>query len=614
MKYLKTIYLLLCCTLAMAACSDDDENSASGALSITTPAYTNVGYNKATLSANISGTEGVNIVKRGFCYATASHPDIYDTTSEVRGSEISTTLTGLTPQTTYYVRAFVTLYNEEPRYSEETSFTTPAETLSDELAAYEAPTYVDDYTSFSAWSNRYDWNLANVHDPTVMKADDGYYYMYQTDASYGNAHSGNGHFHARRSKDLVNWEHRPVAIAPDAFGTIFSGSAVIDHHNTAGFGAGAIVAIYTQNGDRQVQSIAYSTDNGRTFTKYENNPVLVSEARDFRDPKVFWYEGTKRWIMVLAVGQEMQFFSSPNLKDWTFESSFGKGHGAHGNVWECPDLFELPVEGTNEKKWVLLCSLGDGPFGDSATQYFVGSFNGKEFVNESPSKTKWMDWGKDHYATVTWSDAPDNRRIAIAWMSNWQYANDVPTSQYRSPNSVPRDLSLFTVDGETYLQSAPSPELLKLRDVSKKRSFKVNGTSIIKDMIAGNEGAYEIELTIENQHADVIGFRLYNDKGEEVDMQYDMKEKKFSMDRRKSGDVGFNENFPMLTWTAIESGKDELKLRLFVDKSSVEAFGDGGRFVMTNQVFPSEPYTHIDFYSKGGAYKVDSFVIYKLKK
>ena len=210
-----------------------------------------------------------------------------------------------------------------------------------------------------------------------------------------------------------------------------------------------------------------------------------------------------------------------------------------------------------------------------------------------------MDWGKDHYATVTWSDAPDNRRIAIAWMSNWQYANDVPTSQYRSPNSVPRDLSLFTVDGETYLQSAPSPELLKLRDVSKKRSFKVNGTRIIKDMIAGNEGAYEIELTIENQHADIIGFRLYNDKGEEVDIQYDMKEKKFSMDRRKSGDVGFNENFPMLTWTAIESGIDELKLRLFVDKSSVEAFGDGGRFVMTNQVFPSEPYTHIDFYSKG---------------
>ena len=460
------------------------------------------------------------------------------------------------------------------------------------------------------FSPLYGW----MNDPNGMVYKDGEYHLFYQHNPYGSKW-GNMHWGHAISKDLINWEHRPDAITPDALGTIFSGSAVVDTDNTAGFGAGAIVAIYTQNSGRQVQSIAYSTDNGRSFTKYENNPVLTSDARDFRDPKVFWHKETQRWIMLLAVGQEMQIFSSSNLKDWAFESSFGEGQGAHGGVWECPDLFELPVDGTNEKKWVLLCNLNPGgPFGGSATQYFVGTFNGKEFVNESPSQTKWMDWGKDHYATVTWSDAPDNRRIAIAWMSNWQYANDVPTSQYRSPNSVPRDLSLFTVDGETYLQSAPSPELLALRDVSKKRSFKVNGTRTIKEMIPGNGGAYEIELTIENQHADVIGFRLYNDKGEEVDMQYDMKEKKFSMDRRKSGDVGFNENFPMLTWTAIESGKDELKLRLFVDKSSVEAFGDGGRFVMTNQVFPSEPYTHIDFYSKGGAYKVDSFVIYKLKK
>ena len=460
------------------------------------------------------------------------------------------------------------------------------------------------------FSPLYGW----MNDPNGMVYKDGEYHLFYQHNPYGSKW-GNMHWGHAISKDLINWEHRPDAITPDALGTIFSGSAVVDTDNTAGFGAGAIVAIYTQNSDRQVQSIAYSTDNGRSFTKYENNPVLTSDARDFRDPKVFWHKETQRWIMLLAVGQEMQIFSSSNLKDWAFESSFGEGQGAHGGVWECPDLFELPVDGTNEKKWVLLCNLNPGgPFGGSATQYFVGTFNGKEFANESPSQTKWMDWGKDHYAAVTWSDAPDNRRIAIAWMSNWQYANDVPTSQYRSPNSVPRDLSLFTVDGETYLQSAPSPELLKLRDISKKRSFKVNGTRTIKDMIAGNEGAYEIELTIENQYADVIGFRLYNDKGEEVDMQYDMKEKKFSMDRRKSGDVGFNDNFPMLTWTAIESGKDELKLRLFVDKSSVEAFVDGGRFVMTNQVFPSEPYTHIDFYSKGGAYKVDSFVIYKLKK
>lgn len=455
-----------------------------------------------------------------------------------------------------------------------------------------------------------------MNDANGLVYKDGEYHLYFQYNPYGSKW-GNMHWGHSVSKDLIHWEHLAPAIARDTLGHIFSGSSVVDHNNSAGYGKDALIAFYTSASDEhgQIQCMAYSTDNGRTYTKYEGNPILTpfDGLKDFRDPKVFWYEGTKRWIMVLAVGQEMQFFSSPNLKDWTFESSFGKGHGAHGNVWECPDLFELPVEGTNEKKWVLLCSLGDGPFGDSATQYFVGSFNGKEFVNESPSKTKWMDWGKDHYATVTWSDAPDNRRIAIAWMSNWQYANDVPTSQYRSPNSVPRDLSLFIVDGETYLQSAPSPELLALRDASKKRSFKVNGTRTIKDMISGNDGAYEIELTIENQRADVIGFRLYNDKGEEVDMQYDMKEKKFSMDRRKSGEVSFNENFPMLTWTAIESGKDALKLRLFVDKSSVEAFGDGGRFAMTNQVFPSEPYNHIDFYSKGGAYKVDSFVVYKLK-
>lgn len=451
-----------------------------------------------------------------------------------------------------------------------------------------------------------------MNDPNGMVFKDGEYHLFYQYNPFGSKW-GNMNWGHAISKDLVTWEHRPVAIEPDALGTIFSGSAVVDKNNTAGFGAGAIVAIYTQNSDRQMQSIAYSTDNGRNFTKYENNPVLTSEARDFRDPKVFWYEGTQRWIMILAVGQEMQIFSSPNLKDWTFESSFGKGQGAHGNVWECPDLFELSVEGTNEKKWVLLCSLGDGPFGDSATQYFVGSFDGKKFVNDSPSKTKWMDWGKDHYATVTWSNAPDNRRIALAWMSNWQYANDVPTSQYRSANSIPRDLSLFTVDGETYLQSAPSPELQYLRGTSMKRSFSVSNLKTLKELIPSNEGTYEIELRLKNRNAEMLGIRLFNNQGEEVDMQYDMKEKRFSMDRRKSGNVGFNENFPMLTWTTIED-KDEMTLRLYVDKSSIEAFGDGGRFAMTNLIFSSEPYNHISFYSKGGSFKVESFTMYSLKR
>ena len=460
------------------------------------------------------------------------------------------------------------------------------------------------------FSPAYGW----MNDPNGMFYKDGVYHLFYQHNPYGSMW-GNMHWGHATSTDLVTWEHHGDAISPDALGTIFSGSCVVDKDNTAGFGAGAVIAFYTSASDRQVQSMAYSLDNGKTFKKYARNPILTSTQRDFRDPKVIWHEDTKKWIMVLAVGQEMEIYSSADLKNWTLESKFGEGQGAHGGVWECPDLLELPVEGTELKKWVLVCNLNPGgPFGGSATQYFVGTFDGKRFVNESPAVTKWMDLGKDHYATVTWSNAPAGRAIALAWMSNWQYANDVPTSQYRSPNSVPRDLGLFTVGGETYLQSAPSPELQKLRDISKKRSFKVNGTRTVKEMIPVNEGAYEIELSIKNLHADVIGFRLYNDKGEEVDMQYDMKENRFSMDRCKSGDVGFNENFPALTWTAVESGKNELKLHLFVDKSSVEAFGDGGRFAMTNQVFPSEPYNHIDFYSKGGAYKVDSFIVYRLKQ
>ena len=464
-----------------------------------------------------------------------------------------------------------------------------------------------------------------MNDANGLVYKDGEYHLYYQYNPYGSKW-GNMHWGHSVSKDLMHWEHLAPAIARDTLGHIFSGSSIVDQENVAGYGAGSILAYYTSASDKngQIQCLAYSKDNGRTFTKYEKNPVLRPSdgLKDFRDPKVFWYAPESKWVMIVSADKEMRFYDSHNLKDWNYLSSFGEGYGVQPCQFECPDMVELPVDGDiNHKKWALIVNVNPGCyFGGSATQYFVGSFNGKEFVNEFPSKTKWMDWGKDHYATVTWSDAPDNRRIAIAWMSNWQYANDVPTSQYRSPNSVPRDLSLFTVDGETYLQSAPSPELLALRDASKKRSFKVNGTRTIKEMIPGNDGAYEIELTIENQRADVIGFRLYNDKGEEVDMQYDMKEKKFSMDRRKSGEVSFNENFPMLTWTAIEQGgneeqggKEALKLRLFVDKSSVEAFGNGGRFVMTNQVFPSEPYNHINFYSKGGAYKVDSFVVHKLK-
>ena len=456
---------------------------------------------------------------------------------------------------------------------------------------------------------QYGW----MNDPNGMVYKDGVYHLFYQYNPYGSVW-GNMHWGHATSADLVSWEHQPVAIAPDALGTIFSGSCVVDEDNTAGFGAGAIIAFYTSASDRQVQSMAYSLDNGKTFRKYARNPILTSTQRDFRDPKVFRHEATGKWIMVLAVGQEMQFYSSANLKDWTYESSFGEGQGAHGGVWECPDLVELPVEGTELKKWVLICNINPGgPSGGSATQYFVGTFDGKTFVNESPQTTKWMDWGKDHYATVTWSNAPEGRHIALAWMSNWQYANNVPTMQYRSGNSVPRDLSLYVSDGEVYLKSSPSRELLTLRGkAEKKRSFKVDRAYNIDKLLAGNTGTYEMEMTIRNRNAEVIGFQLFNSKGEKVDIYYNLVEKRLAMDRTKSGIVSFSPDFPAVTFAPVE-GNAEMRLRIFVDKSGIEIFGDDGRVAMTNLVFPSEAYNRISFYAKGGSYAVSDFEVYRLR-
>ena len=453
-----------------------------------------------------------------------------------------------------------------------------------------------------------------MNDPNGMVYKDGEYHLFYQYNPYG-CMWGNMHWGHAVSKDLVSWSHLPVALAPDDLGAIFSGSCVVDKNNTAGFGKNAIVAFYTSAGGSQTQSMAYSLDNGRTFTKFSGNPVLTSSARDFRDPKVFWHESTQKWIMILAVGQEMQIYSSANLKEWAYESSFGEGQGAHGGVWECPDLIQLPVKGTDQKKWVLICNLNPGGiFGGSATQYFVGEFDGHRFVNESPSKTKWMDWGKDHYATVTWSNAPDNRTIAIAWMSNWEYANNVPTTQYRSANSVPRDLHLYVQDGETYMASVPSKELLALRDKPvKKGSFKVNKVREVKKLLKENQGAYEIELKVKNVNAKTIGIQLYNSKGEEVAFAYQMDTKQFSMDRTKSGQTSFNPNFAAVTSAPIES-QGSYTLRLLIDKCSIEAFDGEGKFAMTNLVFPTEPYNQVKFYSEGGSYRVESFNVYSLTK
>lgn len=457
-----------------------------------------------------------------------------------------------------------------------------------------------------------------MNDPNGMFYKDGVYHLYFQYNPYGSMWANMTWGHST-STDLTHWTYEGTAIVPDAWGAIFSGSCVVDKDNTAGFGKGAVVAFYTSAkstpwGDVQSQSMAYSLDNGKTFIKYEHNPILTSTERDFRDPKVFWYAPGKHWVMMLAVGQEMQIYSSDNLKEWKKESSFGAMQGAHGGVWECPDLVEVAVEGSKEKKWVLICNLNPGgPFGGSAAQYFVGSFDGKKFVNESPTQTKWLDWGKDNYATVTWSNAPAGRCIALGWMSNWQYANNVPTTQYRSANTLARDLTLYRAGGELYLKSKPSPEIKKARAEEKKIStFEVKGNYEVASLLADNKGAYEIEMTIENKGTSKIDFSLMNEKGEKVAMYYDVVRKQFVMDRSASGIVGFSRDFPAVTVAPVRN-TDQIHLRLFIDHSSVEAFGEDGEYVMTNLVFPAEPYNRMVFSSDKGSYIVKSMNVYRLQ-
>lgn len=464
---------------------------------------------------------------------------------------------------------------------------------------------------------RYGW----MNDPNGMFYKDGRWHLYYQYNPYGSKWQNMTWGHSV-SDDLVNWEHLPEAIRPNGLGSVFSGSCAVDHDNTAGFGSDAVIALYTSAGTSQMQSLASSTDDGLTFNIYPSNPVLTLES-EARDPKVFWNDSTKEWNMILAhaLDHEMLIFSSPDMKSWTLQSSFGKGLGAQGGVWECPDLFELPVAGTDEKKWVLLCNINpDGPFGGSGTQYFVGDFDGKTFKADTDAagnvSTKWLDYGKDHYATVTWSDAPDGRRVALGWMSNWQYAADVPIMQFRSANTLPREMGLFRApDGEVYASSAPSPELEALRG---KLAAKVKKTTVGRKarsfaLPSENGGICEILMDIEASKAKTVNIVFSNSQGEKVVMQYDPAVATLSFDRTQSGITDFSEGFPAVTVTPTHEASGRIALRIFVDRSSMEVFGNDGEFVMTNLVFPRTPYTALSVSAEGGNAKVENLRIYSLK-
>lgn len=478
-----------------------------------------------------------------------------------------------------------------------------------------------------------------MNDANGLVYKDGEYHLYFQYNPYGSKW-GNMHWGHSVSKDLVHWEHLAPAIARDTLGHIFSGSSIVDQENVAGYGAGNILAFYTSASDKngQIQCLAFSKDNGRTFTKYEKNPILcpADGLRDFRDPKVFRYEPEDKWVMIVSADKEMRFYDSKNLKDWNYMSSFGEGYGVQPCQFECPDMVELPVDGDlNRKKWALIVNVNPGCyFGGSATQYFTGNFDGTKFSCDSqPNVTKWLDWGKDHYATVCFSNTGE-RTIAVPWMSNWQYCNIVPTKQFRSANALPRELSLYTQDGEIYLSAVPVPEIKTLRKEKKEiPAFTVANDYHIDSLLADNDGAYELALEITVGEAEIMGFNLFNDKGEKVDIYFNLPEKRLVMDRTKSGIVDFGkksvsheievhdrrkttsinyiDDFALATWAPIKK-ENKYTLDVFVDKCSVEIFLNGGKVAMTNLIFPSEAYNRMCFYSKGGSFQVDSFKAYRL--
>ncbi len=624
-----------------------------------------------------------------------------------------------------------------------------------------------------------------MNDPNGMVYYEGEYHLffqyYPEDIVWGPMHWGHS-----VSKDLVHWEHLPIALYPDSLGYIFSGSAVIDWKNTSQLGTNGnppMIAIFTHHDpvgekagkiDFQYQSLAYSNDKGRTWTKYKGNPIVPNPGiRDFRDPKVIWEEDSNQWVMVFAAWDHVKFYGSANLIDWNHLSDFGKEWGTHAGVWECPDLFPMTVEGTGEKKWVLLQSLNPGAInGGSGTQYFVGDFDGKNFTLDTAfakvfgkidayvpngivfedfekeynnwvaegeafgkqpaggvlsdqnlvkgydgkglvnsyfngdkttgkltskeftiekdfinfligggndqsrtvmklmvdgkavrsaagsnkeeldwkgwevadfkgkkahleiidthpggwghimvdqimfadelatpasAKAVWLDYGRDNYAGVTWSDVPqkNGRRLFMGWMSNWSYAQNVPTKEWRSAMTLPRELVLENTEQGLRVFSKPVNELKRLRETQANFVFSENEIIEEKELssLLGKTGLWEIELEFEipKTMVDVeCGIEIYNDQGEKVTIGFQAKSNQFFIDRKKSrNEFDFSNVFASKDFAPRFEKGNKVKMHLFIDVASVEFFGDDGRTAMTSNFFPTKEFTKVKWYSNG---------------
>ncbi|NNM24031.1 MAG: glycoside hydrolase family 32 protein [Flavobacteriaceae bacterium] len=441
-----------------------------------------------------------------------------------------------------------------------------------------------------------------MNDPNGLVYHQGIYHLfyqyYPDDIVWGPMHWG----HAV-SKDLIKWEHKPIALYPDDLGYIFSGSAVVDLENTSGFGTKEnppLVAIYTYHSiegeksgrlDFQTQGIAYSLDNGDRWEKYEGNPVIGNtNIKDFRDPKVAWDQESAQWIMTLVAGDHAKFYSSKDLKSWELLSEFGKNEGAHGGVWECPDLFELQVVGSKEIKHVLLISINPGaPNGGSGTQYFLGDFDGKQFTTDH-TEAKWIDWGRDNYAGVTYNNTPEDERIFIGWMSNWDYAQKTPTEVWRSAMTLPRTMSLHQEGNSYFLKSYPLDAISSI----SSEALVHDAIQLSAPFNISNDSLSTSDIKFQANLSEALEVTLGNDLGESAVFSIAPKQEELQFDRRKSGRISFEERFAGDLQTQPYKPKNELaEVRIIVDASSIEIFVEGGRYIFTNQFFPEKPYNQL---------------------
>lgn len=475
-----------------------------------------------------------------------------------------------------------------------------------------------------------------MNDPNGMFYLNGKYHLYfqhyPDDNVWGPMHWG----HAI-SEDLINFEEQPIALYPDEIGLIFSGSAVVDYNNTSGFskdGKVPVVAIYTYHNmegekkgdiDFQTQGIAYSLDEGMTWTKYSENPVIKNPGiKDFRDPKVFWDNHNSKWIMSLAAGNKIMIYSSSNLKEWKFESEFGEDNGDHGGVWECPDLFPVKVKDSEEYKWALLVSINpSGPNGGSATQYFIGDFDGHEFTIDDKfskqldeNKSVWLDYGRDNYAGVTWSNISDTdgRKLFIGWMSNWDYARDVPTYKWRSTMTVPRELNLIKKNNEYILKSIPVKELNDFKSKTiEKDSIEPEEFSKVIETAEIDFNKLNLEFNFKNLKENKYQIIFNNGNGDSLIIGLNNSSKTIYLDRTKSGKVDFSEKFaPNISKVKLSDMINDAKFQILLDKTSVELFVNDGEIVMTELFFPNNPLDQISIISEDSNFIIKNLVISEL--